>query len=239
MERTNLRKSNGITLIALVITIIVLLILAGVAISMLSGENGILKKAAEAKTKTEEGQKQEETALTSMELETYFQTENKKYKCSNGFITGITLGTKVSELQSALPDGYKIEKKRFYDVNSLEWEEEKLENKENINVSTGMIVEKDGEMIAKTVIFGDVDCDGKIMANDSSYVSIIANMMDSKDDDDVKELINYSTYVMYAADVNNDGYINDLDEKEIDKVVSDISDGGLGINQNRYISILK
>ena len=44
-------KSNqkGITLIALVITIIVLLILAGVAISMLSGENGILNQAASAK----------------------------------------------------------------------------------------------------------------------------------------------------------------------------------------------
>jgi len=42
-------NENGITLIALVITIIVLLILAGVAISMLSGENGILKQAAEAK----------------------------------------------------------------------------------------------------------------------------------------------------------------------------------------------
>ena len=53
MKKTNLRKSNGITLIALVITIIVLLILAGVAISMLSGENGILIKATEAKTKTE------------------------------------------------------------------------------------------------------------------------------------------------------------------------------------------
>ena len=50
-----MKKNNGITLIALVITIIVLLILAGVAISMLSGENGILKKAAEAKTETEKG----------------------------------------------------------------------------------------------------------------------------------------------------------------------------------------
>ena len=42
------KNEKGITLIALVITIIVLLILAGVAISMLSGENGILKKAAKA-----------------------------------------------------------------------------------------------------------------------------------------------------------------------------------------------
>ena len=46
-------KSNkGITLIALVITIIVLLILAGVTIAALSGDNGILKRATEAKEQT-------------------------------------------------------------------------------------------------------------------------------------------------------------------------------------------
>ena len=44
-----MRNQKGITLIALVITIIVLLILAGVSIAMLSGENGILNKASEAK----------------------------------------------------------------------------------------------------------------------------------------------------------------------------------------------
>ena len=62
-----LNTSKGITLIALVITIIVLLILAGVAISMLSGENGILKKAAEAKTKTEQAQTNETEDLASYE----------------------------------------------------------------------------------------------------------------------------------------------------------------------------
>ncbi|MBR3162708.1 MAG: hypothetical protein IKF17_01230 [Clostridia bacterium] len=43
-----MKKQEGITLIALVITIIVLLILAGVTIAMLSGENGILTRASEA-----------------------------------------------------------------------------------------------------------------------------------------------------------------------------------------------
>ena len=48
------RKENkGITLIALVITVIVLLILAGVSISMLTGNNSIITKAGEAKTATE------------------------------------------------------------------------------------------------------------------------------------------------------------------------------------------
>ncbi len=44
-----LRGNKGITLIALVITIIVLLILAGISISMLAGDNSILNKAGEAR----------------------------------------------------------------------------------------------------------------------------------------------------------------------------------------------
>ena len=56
-------NARGITLIALVITIIVLLILAGVTIAALSGDNGILTKAKEAKEKTEQAQKDEEINL--------------------------------------------------------------------------------------------------------------------------------------------------------------------------------
>ena len=48
------RTNKGITLIALVITIIVLLILAGVSIAMLTGENGILTQAQNAKENWEE-----------------------------------------------------------------------------------------------------------------------------------------------------------------------------------------
>ena len=46
-------ENEGITIIALVITIIVLLILAGVTIATLNGNNGILTKTQEAKEKTE------------------------------------------------------------------------------------------------------------------------------------------------------------------------------------------
>ena len=47
-----MRNQRGITLIALVITIIVLLILAGVSIAMLTGDNGILSNARTAQTET-------------------------------------------------------------------------------------------------------------------------------------------------------------------------------------------
>ena len=57
------KSSNGITLIALVITIIVLLILAGISISMLSGDNGILKRAEDARDETIVGQEKEQLQI--------------------------------------------------------------------------------------------------------------------------------------------------------------------------------
>ena len=51
----NLKDTKGITLIALVITIIVLLILTGITIASLTGENGLLSRATEAKDATKRG----------------------------------------------------------------------------------------------------------------------------------------------------------------------------------------
>ena len=58
-KKQKLKESKGITLIALVITIIVLLILAGVTIATLTGDNGILGKANDAKTQTEQAKADE------------------------------------------------------------------------------------------------------------------------------------------------------------------------------------
>ena len=58
-----MKNNKGITLIALVITIIVLLILAGVSIAMLTGENGLIAKAISAKNKTEEAEIDEKDKL--------------------------------------------------------------------------------------------------------------------------------------------------------------------------------
>ena len=61
------KKNKGITLIALVVTIIVLLILAGISISMLTGQNGILNRAQEAKTKTQVANEKETVNMAAME----------------------------------------------------------------------------------------------------------------------------------------------------------------------------
>mgnify|MGYP004572921761 CR=1 FL=1 len=61
------KERRGVTLIALVITIIVLLILAGVTIAMLTGDNGIISKAMQAKNKTEDVRETEEAGLKKIE----------------------------------------------------------------------------------------------------------------------------------------------------------------------------
>ena len=67
-----MKKERGITLIALVVTIVVLLILAGVSISMLTGENGIINQATNAKEATEQAKVQEIVDLAVQSLVTKY-----------------------------------------------------------------------------------------------------------------------------------------------------------------------
>ena len=53
MEKLNLSKDKGITILLLTITIIILLILAGITITGLTGKNGLIKNAGQAKEETE------------------------------------------------------------------------------------------------------------------------------------------------------------------------------------------
>ena len=90
-------KERGITLIALVITIVVLLILAGVSISMLTGENGILTQASNAKKATEESTEQEKRQLSQVEASTHL--ENYDYTDAEGAIAKIPAGFAVSSIE--------------------------------------------------------------------------------------------------------------------------------------------
>lgn len=60
------KKEKGITLVALVITIIVLIILAGVTISLVVDDNGILQKSQDAKTNMANAQNQENEELQNV-----------------------------------------------------------------------------------------------------------------------------------------------------------------------------
>ena len=78
-----MKKNSGITLIALVITIVVLLILAGISISAVFGRNGIIDKTNEAKYLTKLREYEEKVTLIVASEKTLKVTENKEEKLIN------------------------------------------------------------------------------------------------------------------------------------------------------------
>lgn len=116
-----LKKNGGITLIALVVTIIVLLILAGVTIAMLTGDNGIITNSQNAKEQTsKQGAAEAITiALNSIKTEVLAQVNTKttyepigsteRAALMDKSITGLSSATVVTEAPTvASTTGYYI-----------------------------------------------------------------------------------------------------------------------------------
>ena len=112
-----IKTSNGITLIALVITIIVLLILAGVTIATLTGDNGILTQAGKAKDKTTEAESIERVQVEvagSYGIDGTIDKEqlNKNLKNINGLIYNekpLSDSNKIANLPATVTlNGYYI-----------------------------------------------------------------------------------------------------------------------------------
>ncbi len=107
-------KNRGITLISLVVTIIILLVLAGVAIGALTGDNGLIARAQKAKNNTLDAQNLENTTLA--DLENLIETAQ---------ITGID--KKITDPITAMPEGATVIEGDatkgivMQDVNENEW----------------------------------------------------------------------------------------------------------------------
>ena len=135
----NMKKKNerGITLIVLVITIIVTLILAGVTINTLSGENGIITKSKEAKIKTEKSRTIEKinlailTAMTKGDGDIDNATLREELEKE-----GLTVKTEGNNLPWDVSDG-----KYIYRIN----EDYTVEEVEGINLSKKEIKLASGE----------------------------------------------------------------------------------------------
>ena len=95
-----MKNNKGITLIALVITIIVLLILAGISIAMLTGDNGLLTKANDAKSETS---KAEVIERINMELNAAYADvlSGDISSFSSSYVSAINTNLKVDEKQVA------------------------------------------------------------------------------------------------------------------------------------------
>ncbi len=158
------KGQTGITLIALVVTIIVLLILAGISINMLMGQNGILNRAVEAKEKTASAQQEEHNILNEYEE-----------KISN--YAGIDW--EFSKMNAKAPEEQKEERNNGVigigtdgkPVNMDLWEYTKMDNGTyGLNTLNGL--DSSGESGRNTGYKGDFTDEGKIQGKIPVYISI-------------------------------------------------------------------
>ena len=109
-----MKKNKGITLVALVVTIVVLLILAGVSINLVLGNNGIIAKAKDAKTKSAEASQNDLKGMNGLvsEMEGALAESgsgNGNTGSGNNFVTKNTEVT-YPDGKVWIPEGFKIAK---------------------------------------------------------------------------------------------------------------------------------
>ena len=114
-----MKKNKGITLVALVVTIVVLLILAGVSINLVLGNNGIIAKAKDAETKSAEASQNDLKGMNGLvsEMEGALAENGSNGSGSGNGNTGsennfVTKNTEVTYPDGKvwIPEGFKIAK---------------------------------------------------------------------------------------------------------------------------------
>ena len=153
-----LNNKKGITLIALVVTVIVLIILAGVSINAVLGDNGIIKKANQAASVTKEAEVKE--AINRTILEFYLTNDYEtledflKAKAEDGSIDSVTKNA----------DGTLTVKKGEYSVT--------VENKTNFSGGSGSGGSTGGETQTPEITIGEA----KVVANSDGTGSAITDV---------------------------------------------------------------
>ena len=152
-----LKNKKGITLIALVVTVVVLIILAGVSINAVLGDNGIIKKANQAASVTKEAEVKE--AINRTILEFYLTND---YETLEDFLKAkVTEGKIDSVTKNA--DGTLTVKKGEYSVT--------VENKTNSSGGSSSGGSTGGETQTPEITIGEA----KVVANSDGTGSAITD----------------------------------------------------------------
>lgn len=126
-------ENKGITLIALIITIIVLLILAGISISFLTGDNGIINKAQSAKLESEKSAAKENLKLQITNLQTKLLSENSRNAGLDDVFSDLSSNSSIEIIDSETLLNTPISSNSYLIVKYDDYEF-KIDN--NLNVSS-------------------------------------------------------------------------------------------------------
>ena len=196
--KKSLKSSNGITLIALVITIIVLLILAGISISMLSGDNSILQKATDAKQTSERAEAKEQAQIDIMAWITDKTANHQDSSLDDNKIKEIL--TDKSYVKEAKATSF-ITKKGEYEIPYSELYTKNLVSTTEINY---------GSKTAQTVAEGDDITIGterfKVLKNDGTTIQAIPYYNITLTDEPVQSP---DAGTIYFGDIYGDNFLGD------------------------------
>lgn len=189
MEKTK----KGITLIALVITVIVLLILAGITINLTIGQDGIINRAQEAGVKNEEATAREKLELVLVDLRV-LKVSNKEYN-KNEYVDNVILNNGMDIYQDIVI------------VNGWQYEIDREELKIVQNLGRETVLSKDTKGKAsfeydKTKYIGQVEVKINV-SDDAKIYTVQYNTQDNND-----ESTNWVTYNLEdSITVSQNGYI--------------------------------
>ena len=152
-------NTRGITLRALVVTIIVLLILAGVSILMLTGQNGILNRAKEAKEQTQKANSKEKLGLILTDLQMDAYKKGSEIKIGEELAEEIK--TKTDDgVSSAEYDGSRI----IVGLNITDAESGNLAKRLNVEIENKVHIK---------ITSADVNAYKNVSDNESNLIGII------------------------------------------------------------------
>ncbi|MCI8636953.1 MAG: BspA family leucine-rich repeat surface protein [Clostridia bacterium] len=172
------KREKGITLIALVITIIVLLILAGIAIATLTGENGILTKANNAKTQNDKAGAKEKVQIAVMgSFDENGKIDINTLKNNLKQTEGVTRADSITKLPATVKvDGYDV----TIDKNG--------------NVTLGIIEEQTDPIYARVYTKDGSDEEVLILAsNESAIPDYSGELTLKKDYKNINDINRYKT----------------------------------------------
>ena len=115
--RKNYSNQAGITLIALVVTIVVLLILAGVSLNAIFSDSGIIQKAKDAQTKADEATQKDLEEIDSLDQlvnkyanggKTELKAYDKAEKNADGTLKENAKYTDSEDTTVTIPNGFKV-----------------------------------------------------------------------------------------------------------------------------------
>ena len=196
-----MKNNKGITLVALVVTIVVLLILAGVSINLVLGDNGIIAKAKEAQRKSAEASQNDLKGMNSL-IE---QMESTLNGGSSGNKEDDGLGKLVNDM-GTLPED-----------TTPYFPSSDFKRREKTNTENGLVIEDtEGNeyvwvVVPRTTAVYATTGLGKTTFTDADYTSIEKDLKDYT-----------STYVTtsgysdtWYADDKNEGWLNETEYKTL------------------------